>query len=129
MIIPCKECISFAICKQRIRQELDPPDVTTFSKWINCDRVVDYIDYVKSHNTADGQNREINKARKLFGLPKVGGLKYPTRELVVVDKKEWDGGVLKVVSINMNDCNTLESDINGCEQSFIGKNDGFKLPR
>jgi hypothetical protein len=86
--IPCEECISFAICKQRIREELEPSDLTTFGKWINCDSVNKYIDKVKTELSGNERTLEVLRARKVFGLPELPKLReYRNRPLVVVNKR------------------------------------------
>jgi len=73
MKIPCVECISFAICKQRVKG-MNTPDLTIFSTNIECDRIkgfIDYIDSPKFHQNRERvkkNERAINEARDVFGL-------------------------------------------------------------
>lgn len=110
--IPCEECISFAICKQRIREELNPSDVTTYSKWIECFRAMEYIDNVKSTLWGEALVSEVNRARKVFGLPKLQDLKRNYVSCVVIDKTAYKNNVINVVSTNDCDYNTAEIDCN-----------------
>lgn len=71
-IIPCEECISFAICNVQIKQKY-PKDVTQFSLIKNCEMLQDYIGI---HRLKIGEHsilnrKEIANARKLFGLEPV----------------------------------------------------------
>lgn len=73
MKTPCKECISLAICVDRIKTTL-PPDVTKFSEIINCDKLKKFIrdlshEEIKSNyvNNLD----LINEARETLRLPKL----------------------------------------------------------
>ena len=76
MIIPCKECISFAICRQRIKEWTNPPDVTTYSKMIDCKRI---SHYVRDHFI---NNTEVVKARNLFGLTTKKGWHIKHKDVV-----------------------------------------------
>lgn len=75
-MIPCKECISFVLCKIRIK-EMDSPDITIFSQNIECKRIKEFIDYIDSPEFHQDENRvlknmkAINKARDVFDLPSV----------------------------------------------------------
>jgi hypothetical protein len=67
--IPCKQCISYAICNARIKQ-MKKPDVTRFSEDTNCIYLQDYIRLNEPREEYSLFNcYEIDKARKFFNLP------------------------------------------------------------
>lgn len=58
---PCKQCISFAICKIQIN-DMETPDVTHFSIARDCETLRKYI----GHDP--GVRPRIDVTRKLFGI-------------------------------------------------------------
>ena len=71
MKIPCKECISFAICNAKIKQMITP-DVTRFSMARECDALQSFLRLDKSDSEHYIENKlEIGYARKFFRLPKL----------------------------------------------------------
>jgi len=63
---PCEECISFAICYARIREEFNIPDVVQYSKRRRCKDLRAYL--FRSRSSGDTKDN-IPKTRLLFGLP------------------------------------------------------------
>ena len=59
---PCKQCISFAICKVQINI-MEIPDVTQFSIARDCKTLVEYI-----RGDSDGIMGRVNIARKTLGI-------------------------------------------------------------
>jgi len=59
---PCKQCISFAICKGQIN-DMETPDVTQFSIARDCESLREYI-----NDTSDGIRVRVDSARKTLGI-------------------------------------------------------------
>lgn len=59
---PCKQCISFAICKVQIN-DMKIPDVTQFSMARDCEVLREYI-----NGASDGVRVRVDSARKTLGI-------------------------------------------------------------
>lgn len=59
---PCKDCITYAICRLQVRS-MHNPDVTRFSISKQCVALMTYIEV-----ELEGHEEEINVTRKLFGI-------------------------------------------------------------
>jgi hypothetical protein len=66
MNIPCKECISFAICKQKVTA-MKIPDITRFSLFAKCHYIEKYVDDLDNYRIPE-YVIQINKVRDLYGL-------------------------------------------------------------
>ena len=99
MKIPCEECISFAICKQKVRQWTEPADITCFANMIECDKIKQYMG-----NCTSGQ---IDNIRLLYGLCKVQDIPHHNRGIAITDTRI--NRMFKLTTNNLND-------------SLIGKN-------
>lgn len=67
MKIPCKECITFAICKQKIKT-MYRPDLNNYSRLIKCGMLIEYINQAKDDNKLETYKDLINEARIFFNL-------------------------------------------------------------
>ena len=67
MKVPCIECISFAICKQRVRS-MERPDITSFSKICQCDLLKGYVDFLDREFSIPKFIPLINAVRELYGI-------------------------------------------------------------
>lgn len=59
---PCKQCISYAICKIQIN-DMETPDVTQFSMARDCEPLGRYIS-----GASDSIRVRIDEARKTLGI-------------------------------------------------------------
>ena len=107
MTIPCKECIGFAICKQKIRQMLEPPDLITYSRVTNC---ISLYKFMHSLTT----RKQINEARSFYDLPNLRGVTRLPDRMLVFDKSSYENHMITVVSHNNDDYNYLRFNKKDC---------------
>lgn len=112
MKIPCKECISFAICKQRIKEWTDPPDITTFSRMIDCPPIRHYTD--NAWNKL--YSYDINHLREFFGLPMIKCPPEKYQDHVVVFKI---GDSEASMSFGNCDCTLVNTYRKDCKHEII----------
>lgn len=102
MKVPCSDCISFAICKQRVREWTSPPDITTFSRMIDCESIAKFIDEFHRYG--------IIMARKLYGLPIDDHLDGSAKNELIIDMRAAKKDSLIGHSFEVCDCNPLGLD-------------------
>jgi hypothetical protein len=69
---PCKECITYAMCRVQVRGMINP-NVSQLSIKKDCELLLNYLRITKDHICENGNETFIDVARRQFGLSGLWG--------------------------------------------------------